>query len=344
MPEAGSWKVWDRAGFPVLIVRGKDMKVRAFYNSCRHRGASLIRGASGTTKVLDCKFHGWTYDLAGQLIFVPAEHEFPGLDKAANGLVPLRCEMWGNLIFVNRDMDALPLMQHLGKAAEKLVDFDFDKRRICAILPYALPCNWKIIMDAFQESYHLDATHVRSVAPFLDYRGSVIEMWPNGHSALTVPGRRELSKLGDQFVLDAGSKSDDPRHELTRTANISFTIFPNIIGTCAEFQFPMLAFWPTGIGTTHVEIIITEPQHCPDMDPAIAQTTMERFAAVMQEDMSNVAAVQRSFDCAAVREIRLGYLERRIYQFHEELDRHIGSHNVPPELQIRPMIGSYIER
>lgn len=342
LPEAGCWKLWTRAGLPVLIVRGKDCVIRAFHNTCRHRGASLVRGTSGKTKVFDCKFHAWTYDLDGQLLFVPAEHEFPGLDKTQNGLVPLRCEMWGNLIFVNRDMNAVPLMQHLGKAAQKLADFDFDHRRIRTILPYDLPCNWKIIMDAFQESYHLDATHPKSVAPFLDYRGNVIEMWPNGHSMLTVPGRRELAKLGDQFVLDAGGNSTDPRHEITRTANISFTIYPNIIGTCAEFQFPILAFWPTGINTTHVEIIITEPENCPDMDPAIAQNTVERFAAVMQEDMSNVAAVQQSFASGVLPSIRLGYQERRIYQFHEQLDRDIGAENVRPELRIKPLLARYI--
>jgi hypothetical protein len=161
---------------------------------------------------------------------------------------------------------------------------------------------------------------------------------------LTVPGRRELAKLGEEFVLDAGSTSQDPRHELTRVANSSFTVFPNIIGTCGEFQLPLLAFWPTGIITTHVEIIITEPADCPDMDPGMSELTIERFTAVMREDMANVAAVQQSFDCGATREIRLGYQERRIYQFHEELDRRIGVQNIPPELRVRPMMDPYIER
>lgn len=340
IPEPGNFKLWDRAGWPVLIVRGKDGRIRAFFNSCRHRGGALVREASGQAKVFSCKFHAWTYDLEGRLVFVPDEHDFPGLDKQARGLLPLRCELWGNLIFVNRDADAPPLLHHLGKLVSELSHFDFDQRKVAAIIPYDLPCNWKIVVDAFQESYHLNATHPQTVAPILDSRGSTIELWPNGHSILTVPRRRDDSGQS-AFILDAGSRSNDPRHEITRAGNISFTIFPNIIGTAAEYQFPMLCFWPTGLNTTHVDILITEPVNSPDMDPAQAQAIIEQFGVVMQEDMGNVAALQRSIEAGALSTIRLGYQERRIYQFHEQLDRALGA-KLPDALRIPAILAPYI--
>jgi phenylpropionate dioxygenase-like ring-hydroxylating dioxygenase large terminal subunit len=340
LPEIGSFKLWDRAGWPVVLVRGKDNRIRAFFNSCRHRGGGLVREACGKARMLACKFHAWTYDLEGQLAFVPDEHDFPGLDRGAHALLPLRCELWGNLVFVNRDLAAPPLQEALGKVTSELAHFDFEKRRVAAIIPYDLPCNWKVVVDAFQEAYHLNATHPQTVAPVLDSRGSVIELWPNGHSILTVPRRRDIPVEQD-FILDAGSRSQDPRHEITRTANISFTIYPNIIGTAAEYQFPMLCFWPTGLDTTHIDILITEPRDCPEMDPAQGQAIIQQFGEVMKEDMGNVAALQKSIEAGALQGIRLGYQERRIYQFHEQLDRDLGGY-VPEALRIPAVLGPYI--
>lgn len=342
LPEPGSYKAWARAGWPVLIVRGKDRQIRAFFDSCQHRGGSLLKAASGCTKVLTCKFHAWTYDLEGRLLFVPDEHEFLGLDKSRHGLAPLRCELWGKLIFVNRDLSAPPLLEFLGTAAEQMAHFDFDRRRIHSIIPYDLPCNWKVVMDAFQESYHVNGTHPQTVAPFLDSRGAVIEMWRNGHSQLIVPWRRG-DKARQDFILDAGSHSGDPRHEITRAGNTSFTIYPNIIGTAAEYQFPILLFWPEGPNRTHVDILITEPEDCAEMDSAQANAIVEQFKAVMAEDMGNVSAIQRSVECGALSSIRLGYAERRIYQFHEQLDRDLGE-GIPHALRVPERLGSFIER
>ncbi|HKY89780.1 MAG TPA: SRPBCC family protein [Nevskiaceae bacterium] len=342
LPEIGSFKLWERAGWPVVLVRGKDRRIRAFFNSCRHRGGGLVREACGKARVLACKFHAWTYNLEGRLVFVPDEHEFPQLDKASHGLLPLRCETWGNLIFVNRDPHAPPLLEALGKIVPGLAHFDFEQRRVAAIVEYDLPCNWKVVVDAFQESYHINATHPATVAPVLDSRGSVIELWPGGHSVLTVPRRRDGGGKQD-FILDAGSRSEDPRHVITRESNISFTIYPNIIGTAAEYQFPMLCFWPTSLNTTHVDILITEPANCPEMDPAQGRAIIEQFGVVMQEDMGNVSALQKSIEAGALSHIRLGYHERRIYQFHEQLDRDLGEH-VPPDLRLPPVLAPFLDR
>ena len=340
LPEIGSYKQWDKCGDPVILVRGKDNRIRAFFNTCQHRGAAVVKGVIGTTKVLSCNFHAWTYDLAGQLIFVPEEHEFPGLDKSEIKLTPLRCELWGNLIFINRDLQAPPLLQQLGKLTTELAHFDFEQRRLNAVLPYELKANWKICLEVFHESYHVDATHPHTVSPMLDSRGSWIEMWPNGHSMLMVPGRRG----GGNAILDAGSTSTDPRHEITRAGNISFTVFPNISGTCGEYQFPMLVFYPTGINTTHLDIIITEPGNRPEMDPAQAQEIVRQFSMVMEEDMSNMAAIQKSIESGAWKKMRLGSQERRVYQVNEELDRQIGIDNIPPELRVKQVLEPFIVR
>ncbi len=337
LPEVGSYKLWSHLDMPVVLVRGKDKNIRAFFNICRHRGTALVNKPSGKTKVLTCPFHGWVYDLQGKLNFVTEEYEFPTLDKSANGLVPLRCELWGNFIFINRDMNAEPLLQSLGQAAVELDHFDFHKRGVTTILPYELPCNWKVMVDAFMESYHTPTTHRQSLAGILDARGSVIEMWARGHSSLMVPRRR--GEAGKQtLVLDSNdAKELDPRHEITRAGNISLMLFPNIIASCGEFEFPLITIWPTSINTTHVDIIIAEQTNA-RRRPEVIETMLQQLSVVMDEDMSNVASVQKSLESGVMEAFHLGAPERRIFHFNEHLDSIIGVNNIPPELRMSARI------
>ena len=185
LPQAGSFKLWENAGISVILIRGRDLKVRAFYNTCRHRGGALVREECGRSRALVCKFHAWTYDLEGTLKHVPGEHDFPGLDKATHGLVPLRCELWGNMIFVNRDQAAPPLLEWLGPLVDDFADLSMDTRTAFDVRTYEMPCNWKIAIDAFVESYHLAQVHPQTVCNYVDHRGSHIDLYDNGHSTIT---------------------------------------------------------------------------------------------------------------------------------------------------------------
>src|SRR5262245_33516915 len=108
---AGSYKLCDVVGNPVVLVRGQDGDVRAFRNACRHRGAPVVRDSCGTARMLVCQFHSWTYDLEGQLARVPDERDFVGLDRSQRALPRVRCERWGGWWFVSLDADAPPLLE-----------------------------------------------------------------------------------------------------------------------------------------------------------------------------------------------------------------------------------------
>src|SRR5437763_7033893 len=108
LPATGSYKAFSKLlGSPILIVRGKDDKIRAFYNTCRHRGAPVVKDEAGRCNVLRCQYHSWAYDFDGRLVQVPDEHDFVALDKATRGLLPVRCEVYRGLIFVNEDPKAV---------------------------------------------------------------------------------------------------------------------------------------------------------------------------------------------------------------------------------------------
>lgn len=341
LPEKGSYKLWRELGEPILIVRGKDDTVRAFYNTCRHRGASVVKAESGKVNALSCQYHQWTYDLQGQLLFVPWEHEFPGLDKSRRNLVPLGCELWGNLIFINYDPQAEPLLSYLGPLLKDFEDFDLDRIKLIKKISHDVGCNWKVLVDAFQEGYHFAAVHPQTINHMLDNQRQHFSLWPNGHSRFTV--RKRTDTALEAQVLDRGRKTDDPRHEITREGSRTYTVFPNIVTATAEFQWFLMAYWPTGINSSRLETYYLGPPGRSDPEAEECRQVMDAFAYVTQEDVSNLVAVQKSMETDAFRSIPLGTLERRIYQHHEEIDRVIGVERIPEKYRVKPMMQAFEE-
>ena len=120
LAESGSYRLLDIPFAPVLLVRGADGRLRAFMNACRHRGAPVVRDVEGVARTLVCQYHSWGYDLDGSLVRVPDERDFVGLCKEDRGLVEVRCEQWGDFVFVNLDADALPLLEWIAPLADRL--------------------------------------------------------------------------------------------------------------------------------------------------------------------------------------------------------------------------------
>ena len=341
VPEKGSYKVWRDLGVPVLLVRGKDDRIRAFYNTCQHRGSTLVKEDSGKVTVLACQYHQWTYDLTGALKFVPWEHEFSGLDKSTRNLLPLRCELWGNLIFVNFDLGAAPLLDYVAPLVTDFEDFDLDKVKLIKKVSTNIACNWKVLVDAFQEGYHFESVHPQTINLMLDNRRQHISLYRHGHSRFTV--RKRFDTALEAQVLDRGRKSEDPRHEITREGARTYTVFPNIIAATAEFQWFLMAYWPTGVNTSRLDTYYLAPPGHDDPQSEECQQVIGAFEYVTLEDVKNLVSVQQSMESDAFRSIPLGAMERRIYQHHEELDRVIGAERIAPELRVKPIMKSFEE-
>ncbi len=174
--EKGEFFTADVAGEPIVVVRGDDMQLRAFYNVCRHHAASVVPESQGCAKQFRCPYHGWTYGIDGSL---KGMVEFDGVcnfKRADNGLVPVRVDGWENFVFVNLDGHAAPLQQFLGavpdlvaplKLTKKLHYFD---RRI-----YPLNCNWKVYVDNYLDGgYHVPHAH-KGLSSVIEYTKYTIE-------------------------------------------------------------------------------------------------------------------------------------------------------------------------
>ena len=145
---------------PVVLVRDHEDTLRAFLNVCRHRG-SIICDGSGRRETLQCPYHAWTYGLDGRLITAPRAKREGGIESPELGLVQLRLDTWGPLVFVNPDPDAAPLEEFLDGMPERIADagIDLDALRFLQRSESDLECNWKVSAENFLECYHCPTAH-----------------------------------------------------------------------------------------------------------------------------------------------------------------------------------------
>jgi phenylpropionate dioxygenase-like ring-hydroxylating dioxygenase large terminal subunit len=177
----------DAGEVPVVVVRdGKAL--RAFLNVCRHRGSQLVEG-SGNGKSIQCPYHAWTYGLDGTLCAAPRADREAGFDFAGLSLVELRLEQWGQLLFVNPDEDAEPLLETLNPVPE-LVPLDGLQFRVRD--DYELEANWKIACENYLECYHCPVAHKGFSAAF-EVSPESYRLEPTGELVLSqfAPSREE---------------------------------------------------------------------------------------------------------------------------------------------------------
>ena len=161
LAEPGAVLRADLAGLPAVLVRGQDGALRGFRNSCRHRGAVVVREQCGIRRTLQCHYHAWTYDLDGSLRAAPRADREVGFDKAALGLVPLAVDTWGPFLFANPAGDPEPLADWLGDLPSlvRAAGIVVDELRFHHRSSYSLNCNWKIAVENFLECYHCAVAH-----------------------------------------------------------------------------------------------------------------------------------------------------------------------------------------
>ena len=171
--QEGQYLVATVADDPVIVVRGRDGMLRAFFNVCRHRGGPLAL-EDGCARALQCKYHGWTYLLDGTLRGVPAMDRTELFDRADFALVPLRVETWQGLVFVNLDPAAAPLETFVAGIAERIAPLRLDGLTFTREVRYPVEANWKVYVDNYLEGYHVPYVHPELVKLY-DYQNYVTE-------------------------------------------------------------------------------------------------------------------------------------------------------------------------
>lgn len=339
IPDPGCYMLWENAGQPVVIVHADGGAINAFYNTCSHRGAPVVTEDRGKSHRLTCKYHGWSYDHEGALRGMRDPQDFRDFDMSCRGLRKVRCESFGNLIFINFDHHTPNLLEWLGPIADEWAEFQFDNCRLAARGIFDLNCNWKIAMEANTEVYHVRSIHPNTIAPILDDRRNVNTLYPNGHGRMIAPTPQGKSSL-DAVAVPDNIAEISTVGEIARTCTQSYGLFPNWVSPLSQYVIPPLLFWPNGINKCRMETWTMAPQW-PEGYPPDLWTINEgsELCQVLVEDTQFGEKIQRSMESYGFEGVPLSYQEARIYHWNQAADKMIGADNIPEELRVQQVIG-----
>lgn len=184
VPKPGDFAVYDIADMSALVIRGRDGALRAFVNSCPHRGTRLAEGHGNMARIR-CPFHAMTWSADGELKQLTCAWDFGDARPDAFALTPVKLDRWGGFVFVNFDPEAGPLADYLEGLPEHFVRWPMEDRFTAAHVVKHLDCNWKITIEAFIETFHVIGLHSESL-PFFGDVNSQYDVWT---------GKRHISRM-----------------------------------------------------------------------------------------------------------------------------------------------------
>lgn len=346
IPQAGDYFVKDLAvcNTSILVVRGKDGKVRAFHNMCSHRGNKVVWEEHGSCQVFACKFHGWTYNTQGQLTFVPDEEGFFDLNKNVHGLTPVAADIWQGFIFIHLDpqpKETLP--EYLGELGEQLRGYPFaETSATCFSWTTDIRANWKLIKDAFQEAYHVAFLHKRSLPdsftdetnPFghaLDFklypRHRRMSVWANP-AYRPQPVEALAQRFGSilirtDFSLERLPPGVNPTRDPHWAIDLN-VIFPNFFCDVQEGTYFTYNFWPLAVDRTRWEIRSYYPRATTAGQRFSREYGKVLFRDIITEDANTLEKTQATLASGAKTHFILQdqeLLVRHDYKVHED---HVG--------------------
>ncbi|HEY5711364.1 MAG TPA: aromatic ring-hydroxylating dioxygenase subunit alpha [Allosphingosinicella sp.] len=310
LPKPNSVVAHDAMGLPLLLSRDKQGMAHIFYNVCRHRGTRLIEGEETLCSPrIVCPYHAWSYALDGALAGLPRPDTFPGLDKADHHLKELPCHEAGGLIWFAReesefaDADALaPEFDAFGLASHHLY-----RRKL-----HDVPANWKLIMDAFLESYHVQRLHSDTIARF----------FTDGITVGDTIGIHQRSAVGRTDYLTEVDHHDWPA--LRAVITFAYQLFPATIMIMSPDYVNLMVLMPQAVGRTIVEdfMLIPEPPRTAEEEDHWQRSwTLLDEGVFGGEDYHAAALGQSGLSSGSLETLTLGMLETGIRNFHDQVER-----------------------
>ena len=252
------------SGLPLILVHDTNGKIRCFHNVCRHRATIVLQKPEKGLSNLQCPYHAWTWDLEGNLKATPYFDGTPNsenfhVDASQNGLVPVRCDVWNKVVFVNLEGNAAPLGEYLAPAEKMVEDFDLSDLRIAHRVSWEFDANWKLVNENWEVYHHVwvhegifdkmsEEVDLKTGEPFTD-------MVADGN-VMTLKGN---DRRPPRKVKGANLKHPLPRFTIKEGKNptgwgYTNALLPNTTVTFGGNQYAPAVYIPLSAGRTRAEM------------------------------------------------------------------------------------------
>jgi phenylpropionate dioxygenase-like ring-hydroxylating dioxygenase large terminal subunit len=349
IPNPGDFVVFDLEAIDtsVLIIRGKDDRIRAFHNACVHQGARLVYDRSGSCSRLRCSFHGWIYDFEGKLAAVPLKELFPGLETGALCLNEVRLDTWGGFIFIHLGpQPAHGLRESLQPMPDALEAYlAREDWQWHAGYKGLFRANWKIFVDNQCEGHHASFLHSQSIGGYFELDDIPHWVYPESPAIMakievsrpksTSEGsvkQTEVSKLAASFSrhgmwTEKDGLSVAERHPGAVNSRKSerwvfdlYVVFPNVVFLFEDDQFVIQRIWPLAPDLTTWELdhfFVGEPKNFGEVFSRELSLLQQLDTA--SEDTSVSEGIQKNYQSGAVKVARLSDLQKGIFAFQHKV-------------------------
>jgi phenylpropionate dioxygenase-like ring-hydroxylating dioxygenase large terminal subunit len=243
--EPGDFYEYRAGWISILVVRGGDGELRAFQNACRHRGNAICEGSGSGLDELRCPYHRWAWTTEGRLSQVPNRKGFGRIDNDEFALLPAQVDTFGRIVFVNLDMDAMPLDEWLEGIPDDLSWCPIDEYRCEALVVSPMPANWKVVAEGFSETYHIQGIH-REMLGHIDDVDAPQKLWHRhgvSYQNYGVPSPRLGRNVPDEVVWDTwmnnmgqrlGVEPGTPMPEIPEGSTVQDVIARGLVSHYAE--------------------------------------------------------------------------------------------------------------
>ncbi len=320
--EPGSYVTEQIDGVPLIILRDHSGQLRVFINACRHRGARLLQGESGQCKrLMVCPYHAWSFKLDGSLAAVPNKELFGGLDFSELDLVPIQFAEQHGFVWVVIDGDpgeVLDVNQFLGPSlTSDLEGFEFSQQLMHKKAAIHNDCNWKLVMDAFAEGYHVQTLHKDSLARFFASTTIYDDCYPH------------VRQMGARKTLAEEVKKDPQDWNLRLNTTLFYNLFPNTILVFHPHWISQMSLFPDGVDKVRVvhRMLIPEAPASDDISRKL-DTSFEHIQGQVfeKEDLAVSADIQKTLDSGANDQFVVGGYEQGVRIFHKARDAWIDTY------------------
>jgi choline monooxygenase len=308
--EARDYVVWDGVGQSVVIARLDDGGLVAWHNVCQHRGARLVE-ESGRCPLASfkCPWHGCAYDLEGRVQHVPLREAFDESELQGLRAPQVRVEEWNGFVWLTFH-DGTALIDYLGELGDDLGGYHLEDWEWRYRDSWTIQANWKTVIDAFNETWHVPFTHKNSVRGGLLWRDAAIKLM-EPHSMMAIPVRKYLDQMAEG--------EDHRRHMLCH-----YLAFPNTIFNCFPTHVQAFSAWPLGPRETRLVafgIVNRTPEGWTDEDwHARTDRDWEHFKGVVAEDEGVLRNAGRVYDSLGFKRQMFNAAEGRLTSFHEQVN------------------------